>query len=293
LCQARQVVALDRDVAVIPDTRGLHQAALAFFSREAEAGYKTQPFKGQGSEFDSLMDFAKGMDNRLIDWKHSARHRKLLAKEFRQERNHQVILAFDTGRLLAEPAGALPKLDHYIRSGLLLAWVSLLSGDMVGACGFDLFFRSYLKPGRGRNFFARLQRFASDLDYRAEETNFTLALTELMGRLPRRALVSVFTEFIDAVAAELLVEGLALLAKRHEVIFVTTPDPLLSSLRDAPPLSVGALASAVIAEHFQRDRAIVLQKAARQGVHCLDVPPGALSSAILNRYLYIKQRGLL
>jgi uncharacterized protein (DUF58 family) len=239
------------------------------------------------------MDYSVGMDNRLIDWKRSARHRKLLAKEFRQERNHQILLCFDTGRLLTEPVNGVPKLDRFIRSGLLLGWVSLLSGDMVGACAFDLSFRSYLKPGRGRNFFARLRRYTAGLDYRTLETNFTVGLTEIQSRLPHRSLVIVFTEFIDQVAAELLVEGLALLAKKHMVIFVTTPDPLLGTLRDAWPATIGSLASSVIAEDFQRDRAIVRQKAARHGVHCLDVPPGELSTAILNRYLVIKQRGLL
>ena len=293
LCQIRHVQTLDHWLTIHQNIGGIHKAALQFFHREADIGQKSQPFKGEGSEFDSLMDYSVGMDNRLIDWKHSARHRKLLAKEFRQERNHQIVLCFDTGRLLTEPVNGIPKLDHFIRSGLLLAWVSLLSGDMVGACGFDLVFRSFLKPARGRNFFARLQRFTGELDYRSEETNFTLGLTELKGRLPHRSLVIVFTEFIDQVSAEFLVEGLALLAKKHMVIFVTTPDPLLGNLRDAYPRTVKDLASAVIADGFQRDRAIVLQKAARQGVHCIDVPPAALSTAILNRYLIVKQRGLL
>jgi uncharacterized protein (DUF58 family) len=249
--------------------------------------------KGEGSEFDSLVDYSVGMDNRLIDWKHSARHRKLLAKEFRLEKNNQILLCFDTGRLLAEPVSGIPKLDHFIRAGLALAWVSLASGDMVGACGFDLAFRSFLKPSSGRRYFARLQRFASDLNYRTEETNFAVGLTELKSRLSQRSLVIVFTEFIDAVSAELLLEGLALLAKKHMVLFVTTPDPLLSSLRDAWPKTAHCLASAVIAESFQRDRSIVLQKAARGGAHCIDAPPKGLTTAILNRYLMIKQRGLL
>ena len=293
LCQIRQTTSLDFNLAVLQDIGGIHQAALQFFHREADIGQKTQPFKGEGSEFDSLMDYSVGMDNRLIDWKHSARHHKLLAKEFRLERNHQIVLCFDTGRLLTEPVNGVPKLDHFIRAGMILAWVSLMSGDMVGACGFDLVFRSFIKPAHGRNYFARIQRFASELDYRSEETNFTVGLTELKGRRPHRSLVIVFTECIDAVAAEFLTEGLALLSKKHIVIFVTTPDPLLSQLRDAWPGTIQDLASSVIAESFQRDRSIVLQKAARQGVHCVDAPPGAISTAILNRYLMIKQRGLL
>jgi len=37
----------------------------------------------------------------------------------------------------------------------------------------------------------------------------------------------------------------------------------------------------------------VLEKLERLGVHCIDVPATELSTALLNRYLMIKQRGLL
>ncbi|MDR1545491.1 MAG: DUF58 domain-containing protein [Deltaproteobacteria bacterium] len=282
-----------RSVDVIQNIAGLHEAALNFFSREADPGRKIQPFRGEGSEFDSLTDYAQGMDTRFIDWKRSARHKKLVVKEFVQERNHQIVLCFDVGRLMTEPAAGLPKLDHFIRSGLLLSWVSLRSGDLVGAAAFDLAFRDFLKPAAGPPFFARLQRFTAALSYRAEETNFTAGLSELQARLSRRALIVLFTEFIDPVTAEFLVDGLKLLTKRHMVVVVTMPDPLLTSLRETRPRGFGDLAQAVIAEEFSRERAIVRQRAVRLGAHCLEAPAGVLSTALLNRYLLVKQKGLL
>ena len=42
-----------------------------------------------------------------------------------------------------------------------------------------------------------------------------------------------------------------------------------------------------------RERQIVLERVARLGVHCLDLPAKLISTAVLNRYLMIKQRGLL
>jgi uncharacterized protein (DUF58 family) len=106
-------------------------------------------------------------------------------------------------------------------------------------------------------------------------------------------LIVVFTEFIDSVTAEFLVEALGLLARKHMVLFVTMPDPLLIHLRGSTPTNFEELSKAVIADGFARERAIVLEKAARLGVQTIDVAPRSLSSAILNRYLTIKQRGLL
>ncbi|MDR2386815.1 MAG: DUF58 domain-containing protein, partial [Deltaproteobacteria bacterium] len=277
----------------VQSVKGLHEAALSFFLRETEPGLKRQPFRGEGSEFDSLVEYYPGMDNRFIDWKRSARHHKLLAKDFRQERNHQIILAFDTGRLMSDPVYGLPKLDHYVRAALLMAWVGLLSGDMVGAADFALTFKAFLKPGRGAAFFSRLQAFTSGLNYSSLETNFAASLAELQTKVPHRSLIIFFTEFIDFISAEFMVEALGLLAKKHSVIFVCTPDPLLGALRDKPPSSMLDLASSVIADSFIRDRAIVLERVTRLGVQAIDAPPKALSSAILNRYLAIKQRGLL
>ncbi|MDR3073354.1 MAG: DUF58 domain-containing protein [Deltaproteobacteria bacterium] len=284
---------LDKTVEVVPDVRGIHEAALQFFAKDAVHGVKAQRPRGEGTEFEALREYAQGMDNRLLDWKRSARHRKLLAKEFRQERNHQIVFGFDTGHLMLEPVEGQPKLDHAIRAGLLLSWVSLRSGDFVGGCGFDARFHHFLEPGRGMPYFLRMQRFTAGLEYRTTETNFTVGLMELYARLRRRALVVLFTEFADSIAADLLLESLGFMARRHVVIFVSLRDPMLARLQAAPPDDFFRAAEAVIADGFLRERSIVLERVARLGVHCLDVPARELSAGLLNRYLLIKQRGLL
>jgi uncharacterized protein (DUF58 family) len=293
LLEIRSEIPLPRTVPVSQDIHNIHQDALNFFSRQSSFGSKIQPFRGEGSEFDCLTDFTPDMDNRYIDWKHTARHRKLLAREFRQERNHQIFFGFDTGRLMQEPVNGVTKLDRFVASALRLSWVSLQSGDLVGACGYDLSFNSFLKPSRGPRFFTRVQSFTACLAYSLSETNHTLALAELMQRLPHRALVILFTEFIDDINAELLVESLALLTRRHMVVFVTIADPLLLRLKNQKPNNFNDLASTVIADNFSINRHIVLERISRLGVNCLDVPAQDITSTLINRYLLIKQRGLL
>jgi uncharacterized protein (DUF58 family) len=284
---------VDGVIDVVPDVKGIYDAALRFFARDAEYGVKSQRTRGDGTEFDDLRDYAPGMDNRFIDWKSSARHRKILCKEFRQERNHHVMIGFDTGRLMTEPLGGVPKLDRAIRAGLLLGWVSLYYGDFLGGCAFDVRFRNFVKPGRGMRHFTRFQRFAAGLTYRTEETNFTLGIAELNSRLTKRTLVVLFTEFVDAIQAELLVESLGWMTRKHVVLFVSLRDFLFAALRDAEPKDFGNVARAVIADDFLRERRIVLERIARMGVHCLDVTAAGASAALLNRYLMIKQKGLL
>jgi uncharacterized protein (DUF58 family) len=280
-------------IDVLANVGSVRAAALQFFSREAIFGVKVERERGQGSEFDALREFMPGMDSRLIDWKHSARHRKLLVKDFDTERNHQIVMAFDTGYLMRESVDGLARLDHAINAGLLLAWISLRGGDLVGIYGFDAVVRHYLRPVRSLSSFPRIQQSVAHLDYNAEETNFTLGLAELNIRLRRRALVVLFTEFVDTTTAELLLESLQHTVNRHVVIFVTLRDSVLEGLADAEPEGFADVARSVVAHDMLRDRGIVFEKLERLGIHCLDVSSAGLSAALINRYLRIKQRGLI
>ena len=59
--------------------------------------------RGAGSEFETLAEYRPGMDRRSIDWKQSARHLKLHAKQYRPERNAQLAIVLDAGRQMSDP----------------------------------------------------------------------------------------------------------------------------------------------------------------------------------------------
>lgn len=284
----------DRNVPVVPDLERVRQAALRFFTaREYRSGLKIERYVGDGSEFESLREYVPGLDPRALNWKASARHRTLLCEEFRAERNHQVVLALDTGHLMASPLDGIPKLDHAINAGLLLAYVCLRTGDRVGWFTFDQKVRSYTEPVGGAAGFRRLRVQTSAISYSRGETNFTLGLTELSMRLRRRSLVVLLTDFVDTITAELMIENLARLSRRHLVLFVTLRDPSLERIARERPNTLDRLHRAVVASGFVREREVVLRRLARLGVHCIDVPPGRVTTDLLNRYLEVKRRELV
>lgn len=286
--------ALARTVDVSPSLGPVRAAALRYFgSRDAHSGVQVERFAGDGSEFDALVEFVPGLDPRAISWKASARHRRLLCQDFRAERNHQVILALDTGHLMAEPLEDLARLDHAVTSALLLAWVSLRLGDRVGLYGFDSAARVWSEPQGGMGAFARLRTLTASLEYSTEESNFTLGLAELSARVRRRSLVVVFTDFVDSVTAELMVENLTRLARRQLVLFVALRDPTLDGLSLARPSSLLDLHRSVVASGFVHERERVLARLRRSGILCVDAPPRAISARLVNRYLEVKRRELI
>ncbi len=279
------------EIPVVPDIQGVRRAALQFFgSREHLAGIKLEQYAGDGSEFDRLREFVPGLDHRSIDWKASARHRKLLSREFRAERNHQIIIAFDTGRLMGEPIGPIPKLDHAINSGLLLAWYSLRTGDRVGLVGFDKHINIYREPVHGVGSFPGLHASTAQLAYSPEETNFTLSFAQLATRLRRRSLIVLLTDFVDTISARLMEENLQRLSRRHLVLFVSVRNPDLHAVVAERPKSIHAMARSVVAAEILQDREIVLSGLRRFGIHTIDASPAGISPELLNRYLDIKRR---
>jgi uncharacterized protein (DUF58 family) len=285
--------ALDARVPVTPDVRAVQDEALRLFSRESLHGLKTQRERGEGTEFDALAEFRPGMDRRAVDWKRSAAHAKLLAKEFRTERNHPVMLALDTGRSMSEPLDGLPRIDRALNAALLLAYVGLKLGDRVGLFAFDARPRVSTGVVTGTAAFPLLQRQAAAIDYSAEETNFTLGLTQLSGQLNRRSLVVVFTDFADTTGAELMIENLARLVRRHLVLFVAFRDAELERMVEAEPLTPEDVSRAVVADRLLRERDLVLTRLKRLGVLVVDAPAERLGPSLLNSYLDVKRRDLL
>lgn len=285
---------LDRSVDAVPNLRAVRQLAARFHSQnELSHGLRIERYLGDGSEFDSLREFMPGLDRRSIDWKSSARHNKLLARQFRAERNRQIVMAIDTGHLMAEPLDGLPRLDHAIHAALLLAFFSARAGDRIGLFSFDERPGVYAAPRAGQGAFHAALALSGGLAYSDAETNFTLGLTDLMQRLTRRSLVVVLTDFTDSVTAELMVDNLTRLAARHLVVFVSLRDPLLGRISGTPPEDLVSLQRAVVADSLMRERETVVARLKRRGILCIDAAPSEVGMQLLDRYLEVKRREMI
>ena len=133
----------------------------------------------------------------------------------------------------------------------------------------------------------------ADLSYVSRETNHTLAMTELNARTPKRSLIIVFTDFVDTTSAELLIENIGILARRHLVIFVTMRDPQLEALTGEPPADMAGVAQLVSADQSINERRIVLERLTRLGVTVIDTEPGKVTAQLISHYLEIKAKELI
>ncbi len=61
--------------------------------------------RGQGTEFDSLREYALGDDVRSIDWRASARATRTMVRTWRPERDRHILIVLDTSRWSAGRIG--------------------------------------------------------------------------------------------------------------------------------------------------------------------------------------------
>ena len=142
-------IALGSTILILPDVRPVQERGAQVFQRHALQGLIAQINRGDGTDFDALVEYRSGMDRRAIDWKQSARHRKLHAKEFRSERNNQIVFAIDGGRQMSEPVAGLPRVDRAVSAMLLTGWVALKLGDRVALHAFEFEAADRQRPDLG------------------------------------------------------------------------------------------------------------------------------------------------
>lgn len=285
--------ALGRSIAVVPSLRSVAEEGRRLFQRDSWFGLRQQHLRGEGSEYEALAEYQPGMDRRAIDWNASARHVKLLAKEYRVERDNRVVLAIDGGRTMAEPVGGMPRVDRAVSAALLLAYAGLKLGDRISLFSFAAKPQALTPAYMHVQDFPALQRAASLIDYAPVESNFTLALSSLGAALNRRSLIILFTEFTDATSADLMIRAAGRLVQKHRLLFVVIRDDEVEAVERRRPESAADVTRSNVAAAMLRDRQLVIARLQRLGADVIEVPADAMGAAVVEAYLGIKRGGSL
>ena len=281
-----------QSVRVYPNFAPLAKLALIGAEQASRVmGAHLKRRRGEGTEFQQLREYRTGDSMRQIDWKASQRARKLISRDYQEERNQQVILLLDTGRRLLARDGGLVHFDHVLNAALMVAYMALRQGDAVGllaACGRT----RYLAPGRGLGTIDSLLNIVFDLKAEAVATDYLDAAMQLSARQPRRSLVLMVTNVRDE-DIEDLVAAVRHLQKRHLVCIASLREQVLDSVLEKDVDNFhGAVGLAAMA-HYVEQRTRAHQALRAQGAEVLDVNCNELPAALVQHYLAIKRAGRL
>ena len=281
-------------VRVYPDIEEAKKNELyAHRHRELTPGRRRSRIRGHGGEFESLRDFVMGDEVRHIAWSASGRRGKLITRQYTIERSQNILVMLDAGRLMTARVGTLTKLDHAINATLSIAYVAASGGDNVGLLTFSRRVISFLPPRRGHDQINRVMEALYNVEPQMIEPSYARAFSFLGANWHRRSLVVILTDLVDRDASAELLEHTSKLVPRHLPLIVTIADSDLRSLVRARPVSSSDVYSQSVAEDILRQREEALSRIHQLGGLALDVPAGRLSFELVNKYLDVKDRGLL
>jgi uncharacterized protein (DUF58 family) len=281
-------------ITVVPSLANVRRfRLLALQHRLSDAGVRALKQRGEGTAFAGLRDYVPGDDPRLLDWKATARHRRLITREQTIERSQTVISMIDCGRAMTQLAGRYPRFEHVLAAALVLSDVAASSGDRVGMIAFDDVVRSFVAPQRGTSALRTLHTALSALDATLTEPDYAAAFRMLATSQRRRALVVFFSDVLDTRAAGGFVAYAARAARRHALVFVAIQNEALLSAALPTADGSAALFRSAAAEELVREREEALARMRGAGISVLDVAPTRIAAAVVNRYIEIKARGQL
>jgi len=266
---------------------GLLSAEMA--SRVVGAHIKRR--RGEGTDFHQLREYREGDSMRQIDWNATSRARKLISRDYQDEKNQQLLLVLDTGRRMLALEHGLSHFDHVLNASLMIAWLALRQGDSVGlfASGGD---SCWVAPQRGPSVLSTLLRASYTLHAQPVATDYLGAAAELIRRQHRRCLIMIATNVRDEDSEDLLA-AVHLLQQRHLVCVASLREAELDQTLSQPPASFGDSVTAGAVAYYlqQRQQAHDLLRSHRISV--LDVTAKQLPTALAEHYLAVKRAGAL
>jgi uncharacterized protein (DUF58 family) len=281
-------------VKVYPNMRRAREAELkALGARSLVSSHRKTSWRGEGREFESLRDYVRGDELRHVSWTATARRGKLTTRQYQIERDQTIIIALDAGRLMTARIETETKLDSAVHAALALMSAAARGGDNAGLVVFGRQIKTYLPPKRGVEHLDATLEALHALEPEMIEPSYSRAFQFIAANTKRRALVVVLTDLVDEEGSRDLLTSLKLLRPRHLPLVVTIADrDLKAVVRDAPQTGRDLFTQSV-AEEIIHQREAALRLVESQGGLALDVTAAALTPALLETYLRVKERGLL
>ena len=213
-------------IAVAPDTLRTIKGR----PRGNPVGARPRRVVGAGSELHQLRGYVEGDPLARIDWKATARARRLVTREFSEDQHLDVLVAIDAGRFSRVRAGPLDRFGLYANVAARFAEIVTPNDDRIGMIVFADRPLAVCAPGRGLAAATRIRRTLEQLSVQAAESDPLAAAVRIRGMLKHRGLIVLLTDLEDMTVADQLVRAVRLLSPPHLVVVAGVHSPEISDL---------------------------------------------------------------
>ncbi len=283
-------IKLKTQIRVYPNFATMTKYALfAAENRLGQLGIRQIQRRGEGLEFHQLREYRTGDMLRQLDWNATSRYKKLISKEYQDERDQQIVFLIDCGQRMLAKDGTLSHFDHSLNAILLLSYVALKQGDALGLMTFSGEQR-WLKPQKGMKTVNKILDAVYDLQPSTHTSDYLHAVNQLLSKQRKRALVILISNLRDEDDDELL-PALQLLRKRHLVLLASLQERILTEVLEQPIYDLEDALRYTATLNYLQQRYQAHNRLNGHGIVYLDTIPEQLP--IINRYLDIKRSGML
>lgn len=281
-------------IRVLPNlhaVRRLHKQLNAFALRSL--GARAAPRIGKGRDFDRLRDYVRDDEYRDIAWKASARHGRLIVREYRLDRSQDILICIDRGHRMAARAERITRLDHAVNAAVLMSYICNRMEDKVGMLAFDSGPDKGLAIGRGATHLRAITAYVSQLEAEYRDTDYLVLAGALRKRAHHRSLLLILTALPEREERHDLLRAVDLLAGQHLPLFLVMTDRDLRAAAEFLPSNREELSRALVARDLWLGRMELIRELRAHGALVVETTPEDAGVDGVNAYLDVKRRQLL
>ena len=291
LWQYSHILTLRDEVRIYPNYAPvIEYALLATDNHLSLMGILKHRRRGQGMDFHQLRKFREGDSIKQIDWKASSRMRKMIAREYQDERDQQIIVMLDCGHRMLAQDGDLSHFDHSLNALLLLAYVALRQGDSVGVSTFSHEDKRWIKPVKGVANINVLLNGIFDLQPGSAAPDYSAGARDLVIRQRKRSFVIIMTNLRDDDCDDLQA-AVHLLKKYHKVVVASLQEQAIVDRLEQPVNDLQDALTVASTHAYLSKRDLLVKQLQNSGINTLDVLPEQLALSLTNTYLDLKTSG--
>jgi uncharacterized protein (DUF58 family) len=245
---------------------------------------------GAGAELLQLRPYQKGDPQRVIDWKASARARRLISRDFAEDQHLEVMVMIDAGRASGVRAGELDRFGHYVNAASRLAQYVVTQDDLIGLVVFADQPLLALPPARGARAITRLRKALATAEVAGHESNPLQAALRVRSVVRHRSLVVVLTDLDDADVASQLLASVRMLLPKHLPFIAGLSSAAAESLAMSQADSWRDPYESLAAQEYCTGLQLKVQALRALGAPALVARPEQLEGAVLEAYASFRQR---
>jgi uncharacterized protein (DUF58 family) len=245
---------------------------------------------GSGSQILQLRLYQPGDPPRAIDWKASARSRRLISRDYSEDQQLDIVLAVDAGRASGLAAGDTDRLALYANIAARLAQRAVSLDDRVGLVVYAERPLAALAPSHGAAAVARVRALLSQAAVRPVDSNPALAAIRIRSLVRHRSLVVLLTDLDDASVAGELRTALRLLLPKHLPFVAGIASPRVQELATARAADELQVYRALAAQEYSNTLRQNVTSLRALGAAAVLAAPERLDQAVLEAYSSLRQR---